>query len=215
MVCGAPASDRQEAYMTRLKSFVLTTVLGGLMVILPATIVMAVFNWLFVSVANLIQPLTNLLMARSQMREFVATVAVLVLMLAFCFLVGLAVRTGVGHWINLQIENALLKKIPGYSLVKETLSQFLGPSKQSPFSSVALVQIFENQTLATERHEDGRYSVFVPTGPNPTSGQIFHLKPEFVHPVDVKVEDAMRSIIACGSGSKCLVESLHRGTVAS
>jgi uncharacterized membrane protein len=41
----------------------------------------------------------------------------------------------------------------------------------------------------------------VPTGPNPTSGQIFHLPGEHVVLVDVGIDDAMRSIISCGAGS--------------
>jgi len=78
---------------------------------------------------------------------------------------------------------------------------------------VALVQIYGNDTLAsafvTDTHEDGSYTVFVPTGPNPTSGNIYHLPAHHVHPVDVSVEDAMRSIISCGAGSTLLVKQLQ------
>jgi uncharacterized membrane protein len=76
---------------------------------------------------------------------------------------------------------------------------------------VALVQLFGNETLAsafiTDRHPDGSCTVFVPTGPNPTSGNIFHLKAEYVHPVNVRIEDAMRSIISCGAGSQKLINA--------
>ena len=91
--------------------------------------------------------------------------------------------------------------------------QFIG-RKQSPFSKVALVQLFENQTKATafvtDEHPDGSFTVFVPTGPNPTSGQIFHLQGQYVHPVDVRVDDAMRSIISCGAGSTKLIEAADK-----
>lgn len=60
--------------------------------------------------------------------------------------------------------------------------------------------------FVTEQHVDGSYSVFVPTGPNPTSGNIYHLKKKYVHLVDVSVEDAMRSIISCGAGSGKLLK---------
>ena len=104
-----------------------------------------------------------------------------------------------------------MAKAPGYSLVKETVFQFLG-NKKSPFSSVALAQIFGNETMVscfvTDTHEDGSRTVFVPTGPNPTSGNIYHLEAKYVHPVDVSVEDAMRSIISCGAGSSTLLKKL-------
>jgi uncharacterized membrane protein len=67
----------------------------------------------------------------------------------------------------------------------------------------------------TDTHTDGTYTVFVPTGPNPTSGNIFHLKGEYVHPVDVPVEDAMRSIISCGAGSSRLIKQYKKEAVSS
>ena len=115
-----------------------------------------------------------------------------------------------GGWLFRSLESSLLNKVFGYNLIKETVTQFLS-SKQSPFSSVALVNVFGNETLmtafVTDEHEDGSYSVFVPTGPNPTSGNIYHLKKEFVHLVDISVEDAMRSIISCGAGSSKLIKA--------
>ena len=52
-------------------------------------------------------------------------------------------------------------------------------------------------------------TVFVPTGPNPTSGFIYHLPNEYIHKVDVKVEDAMRSVISCGTGSSALIQKMN------
>ncbi len=117
-------------------------------------------------------------------------------------------RTRLGKWLYSVLESMVFLKVPGYSLIKETVSQFLG-KKKSPFSSVALVQIFGNETLVsafiTDEHKDGTRTVFVPTGPNPTSGNIYHLPQNCVHPIDVSVEDAMRSILSCGAGSSVLM----------
>ena len=78
---------------------------------------------------------------------------------------------------------------------------------------MALVQAFENDTLMTafvvDKHSDGRYTVFVPCGPNPTTGYIFHMQPQYVHPVPIQVEDAFRSVISCGVGSKALLDAFH------
>jgi uncharacterized membrane protein len=59
----------------------------------------------------------------------------------------------------------------------------------------------------TDEHHDGLYSVFVPTGPNPTTGYIFHLKPKYVHHVDVPIENAIKSVISCGAGSSDLIDA--------
>ena len=90
--------------------------------------------------------------------------------------------------------------------------QILGRNK-SAFSRVALVKLFNNDTLVTtfitDEHEDGSFTVFMPTGPNPTSGNIFHLNKDSVFPVEVSVEETLRSIISCGAGSVITSYSIH------
>jgi uncharacterized membrane protein len=82
------------------------------------------------------------------------------------------------------------------------------------FTSVALVNIFGTDTLVTafitDEHADGSYTVFVPTGPNPTSGFMYHMKRKYVHKVDYPMEEAMRTVISCGSGSRKILDSYRR-----
>jgi uncharacterized membrane protein len=197
--------------MEKLKEFIKSTVIGGLLVILPLAIFVFTAGWLFDIVRSTINPLTEMLLARASLPSVAADVIVILLLVAVCFVIGFVVRTSLGKWLYNTLESRFLKKVPGYSLIKETVSQFLG-GKKAPFSSVALVQIYGNETMVsafvTDSHDDGSYTVFVPTGPNPTSGNIYHLKGKWVHPVDVSVEDTMRSIISCGAGSSMLIEKL-------
>lgn len=194
--------------MNRFKEFVKSTVLGGVLIILPLAIFFFALTWIFGLVRTAISPLTNIVMQKSPLQGIVADILVVALLIAVCFSVGVIVRTKLGKWLYLLLESNVFLKVPGYSLIKETVSQFLG-NKKSPFSSVALVQIFGNETLVsgfiTDEHKDGTRTVFVPTGPNPTSGNIYHLPKDLVHPVDVSVEDTMRSIISCGAGSSTLI----------
>jgi uncharacterized membrane protein len=197
----------------RTKNFFRTTVLGGVIVILPITILIFAFRWLFGIVGNAIKPLTDLAVAYiplpSRYDQPIATLLVLIVIFSLCFLVGLFIRTRLGLYLYSGLESSLLSKTPGYKMIKETVNQFFG-KKVSPFSSVALIQIFQNETLVTgfvtDKHAGDMVSVFVPTGPNPTSGFIYHLPKKYVHPVDVPVEDAMRSVISCGAGSSMLIE---------
>lgn len=208
--------------LTRTKTFFRTTLLGGVIVILPTIILGVAFKWLFGKVGDGIKPLTNLVVdlidLPDQYEELIATLIVLSVIILGCFSVGLFVKTRIGRWIYEGFERSLLSKAPGYKMVKETVNQFFG-KKESPFSSVALAQIFENDTMITafitDRHDNGIITIFVPTGPNPTSGFIYHLDQQYVHPVDVSVEDAMRSVISCGAGSDALIKGLEKGTALS
>jgi uncharacterized membrane protein len=202
--------------MKRLKNFFQSALIGGLLVILPLGIMIAIVAWIFSQVRRAIAPLTGLLMEQSTMQGVVADILVIGLIITACFVVGVLVRTRLGKWIYHTLESSFLKKAPGYTLIKETVFQFLG-NKQSPFSSVALVKIYGNDTMVsafvTDRHENGMCTVFVPTGPNPTSGNIFHLDSRFVFPVDISVEDAMRTIISCGAGSSELIRKREKSKV--
>ncbi|WP_372798705.1 DUF502 domain-containing protein [Pontiella sp.] len=199
----------------RTKNFLRTTIIGGVIVILPTIILVFAFRWLFGLVSKGIEPLTDLVINNIDLpdryNEAIATAIVISVIVLGCFLVGLFVRTRLGQIMFHGFENSVLSKAPGYKVVKETVNQFVG-RKESPFSSVALVRIFQNDVkvtaFITDRHDDGTVTVFVPTGPNPTTGFIYHLNKQYVHPVDVTVEDAMRSVISCGAGSEKLIQGL-------
>ncbi|HUT40428.1 MAG TPA: DUF502 domain-containing protein [Gammaproteobacteria bacterium] len=196
--------------MGKLKSFLKTSLLGGVVVILPVAILAAVSLWVFNLVTGLIEPLTRLLIKDSQLNEYAAEVIVIILIVVSCFFVGVLVRTRLGSFFYRVIETRILQLAPGYSMIKDTVLQIFGSRKDSPFSSVAIAQIFGNDTrvtaFITDKHADGSYTLFVPTGPNPTSGLIYHLDGKYVQPVKIPVQDAMRSIISCGAGSAKLMQ---------
>ncbi len=195
--------------MKKLKKFIRTTILGGVIVLLPVLLTGFLLNWLFNFITGLIYPLTKMVVEKAHMQKYVADVLVILIIIGICFMVGLLVRTKLGGFFHRQIEKRILKVMPGYTLFRNTIKQFLGQDK-APVSRVALVQAFGNSTLmtgfVTDEHPDGRYTVFVPSALNPTTGLILHLEKEYVHLVNVSVEETMRSIISCGAGSTLLLE---------
>jgi len=199
----------------RFNNFIRTSLLGGIVVVLPIIIFGFIVQWLFYFVSKVVHPATEIIFSKSEIEGFFADTLTVLIILAGCFLIGLFVKTKLGKWIYHNIENRILKVAPGYSLIKETIMQFVGRTKP-PFSSVALARPFGNETLMTalitDIHENGYYTVFVPTGPNPTSGYIFHLQKDQLHILDgVSVESTLRSIIGCGTGSTNLIKAYQRG----
>ena len=59
-----------------------------------------------------------------------------------------------------------------------------------------------------EEHEDGRYTIFVPSIPTPFAGAVFIADRERVHPLDVPFTEALRTVSKWGSGSKDLVAAM-------
>ena len=74
----------------------------------------------------------------------------------------------------------------------------------------ALVEIEDALVPAfiIEEHNDGRFTVFVPSVPTPFAGAVYILSRPRVHPVDVPFKQALQSISRWGSGSKDLVAAM-------
>jgi uncharacterized membrane protein len=195
--------------MKGLKKFLITTVLGGLGVVLPLVIIVLVFYWLYGYITGFMEPLVDLFFKDIAIYGWAAEILTIIIIIVSCFLIGLLVRTSYGKLAHMIVEDEFLKKIPGYGMVNDTVRYFTD-DKMTPFSQVALVKPFGNSTLmtgfVTDNHPDRSYTVFVPTGPNPTSGNIYHLERNLVTIIDISVEDAMQSIIGGGAGSSKLMK---------
>ncbi|OQW46066.1 MAG: hypothetical protein A4S09_16665 [Proteobacteria bacterium SG_bin7] len=198
--------------MKRLNNFLTTSILGGLLVILPATIVVAIFMWMFHTLADFLAPFTNVLTETTQIGGQLAHFIAIILLFVVCFFLGVLVRTNLGSFVYKFIENNIFYNFPLYKIVKEAITQFFGGNAQ--FSRVALVKPFDDSAMTTAfitaSHSDGSYTVFVPTAPNPTSGLIFHLPGNRVFPTDVSVDKAMRTVLSCGAGSQILLEKIRK-----
>jgi uncharacterized membrane protein len=196
--------------MKNLHHFIKQSIIGGVLVISPAIILFMIFRWAYQAVDALIKPLTDPIINRTAAPELVAELLVVLTLIFACFLVGSLTSTGIGKWLHARFDNILARLAPGYNLVRDIIQQLLGDKSDSPFrqGDVARVRLFgpdvatEATAIITSRHANGWFTVFIPTGPNPTSGLIYHLPPEQVQLIpEVKVDEALRTIIACGAGS--------------
>jgi uncharacterized membrane protein len=199
--------------MTRLRNFLLTTFLGGFVVLLPFVIFILLIKLIIGIVEGILAPLTNLLKNEFNLPvpEYLTSTVAILIVIILCFVIGLTIRTQFGRRSFRHLERTYLLRLPMYGTIKETVQQFSG-AKKMPFSDVVLVDVFSNGTrmtgFITDEHASGNYTVFVPTGPNPTNGFIFHVTAAQIQRLDdsVKTEDALRSIIAVGVGSSGIMK---------
>lgn len=195
--------------MKKINRFLLTTLIGGVVVILPVTLLILLAKFVFDFLRNITDPISQWINFGKITNDLIVDLLTLGMIIAFCFLVGLVVKTRFGKTIFHAIEMELLAKLPFYSTIKETVQQFAG-TKKSPFSQVVLADVFSNGTrmigFVSDEHADGRYTIFVPTGPNPTNGFIFMVDSDQLEMLDVRPDEAMRTIIAVGTGASSLFE---------
>ncbi|MDA3930182.1 MAG: DUF502 domain-containing protein [Prolixibacteraceae bacterium] len=198
--------------INRFNKFLRTTLIGGLAAILPLGLIIIFFRWIIGLIEKYLEPLVNLFETDTQISTIIVYSISVVAIIALFFFIGLFIQTRFGNMVLDHIEHTYLMKIPGYKTARDIVRQFVGGTR-SFFSEVVLVDIFNSGTLMTAFITDNKIkgnfvTVFVPTGPNPTSGNIYHLPKEKVIKSDISVDVAIKSIISCGAGSAEVFESI-------
>ncbi|HOI29162.1 MAG TPA: DUF502 domain-containing protein [Melioribacteraceae bacterium] len=198
--------------MNKLNLFLKTTFFGGFLVVLPIIVLIFVLNWFYEFLIENIRPITNLLVETARVSEVIAAVIAIIIMLLLFFLVGLLVQTRLGKFFFQIFEERLLKRIPIYRIIKETVIQLFGGEKMI-FKGVALIRPFHNDTIITafitDESPNGYITVFVPSAPAPTGGYIYHIRKEYVTKIDYPVEQAMRTVLSLGAGSKDFISKMQ------
>lgn len=187
-----------------MRGFFRTTFIGGLVALLPISMVIILFRWIINLIERYLGPVIDLVTdTDSKLYTLGLYLAAIIVIFLVFFTIGLVIKTRWGKFLNKQLETKYLMKIPGYKLARETVSQFFGKNR-SFFKEVVIVDLFNSGTLMTGFITDDQgeiITVFVPTGPNPTSGNIYHLPREKVLRTNAPVDLGMKTIISCGAGS--------------
>jgi uncharacterized membrane protein len=207
-----PIQDRQiflagkEQPMKFVREFVVSALVGGVVVVLPIYLAVLMLLKAMQSVAALVRPLAMLLPSWLAAEGLLSLVVVLFV----CCLVGIAVRTTMGKAVRARIERSLLEKIPGYALFRSLTQRVAGEGRESEWLP-ALAEIEDALVPAfiIEELGDGRFTVFVPSVPTPLAGAVYILDRKRVHPLDVPFTDAIKSVSRWGAGSKDLVAAMR------
>jgi len=190
--------------MKRFSRFVVSSLLSGLIILVPIYLSILLVLRAMQAVAGVVQPLAQLLPEWLPAERLLS----LLLVLLVCLLVGVAVRGPAGRAARDRLEKPL-ERIPGYALIRSMTQQVAG-SREEQVWKPALVEIEDALVPAfiIEEFEDGRFTVFVPAAPTPLSGAVYILTPERVHLLDIPFTTAVKSLSRWGSGSKELVAAM-------
>ena len=193
--------------MKALTEFTKSTLVGGLLVLVPIYFSVLLLAKAFAGLVKLLAPVTALLPESLHgLRHLVAMLTVVLL----CFAIGLAMRTRLGRRMFRGFERRVLEKIPGFGVLRGAVRRVSGRSDDAMFQPV-LVEIEEALTPAfiVEELDDGRCVVLVPSVPTPAAGSLYILTRERVHWVDAPVTEAIAVITRWGAGTSKLVKAMR------
>jgi uncharacterized membrane protein len=194
--------------MRYAREFITSTVVGGLFIVVPVYLAVLLLLKGMKSAAGLVRPFTVFVPDWIPAEGLLS----LVLVLALCFLVGVAVRTPAGRAVRERMEMVFFERLPGYGLLRSLTQRLAGDSEEHTWQP-ALVELEEALVPAfiIEELDDGRLTVFVPSVPTPLAGAVYVLGRERVHILDIPFTQAIRSVSRWGSGSKDLVAAMRNG----
>ena len=192
--------------MRRVAEITKTTLLGGVLVVLPLWVSVILLAKALMGMLALVSPVTAQLPPDMHLRR-IAGIAIVVLT---CFVAGVIVRTGPGLRAKNVLDRYLLERIPGYTLIRGLAGRLTGQAEDETFAP-ALVEIEDALVPAfiVEEHPDGRYTVFVPSVPTPAAGTVYILDRARVHLVDVPFTQAVAVISQWGAGSRDLLAAMR------
>lgn len=192
--------------MRGLAEFTKTTLIGGLLIVLPLWLSVLLLMRALAGVFALLGPVTAQLPPDMQLRRVVA----ILIVVAVCFVAGLVVRTGPGLHAKSLLDRYLLERIPGYTLLRGLAGRLTGREDGTTFAP-ALVEIEDALVPAfiVEELADGRYTVFVPSVPTPAAGTVYILDRTRVHLVDVPFTTAVSVISKWGAGAGALLGAMR------
>jgi uncharacterized membrane protein len=191
--------------MKRIGTFVVGSIIAGFLIVVPLYLAVLLLLKAMASLAGLVRPLAVLLPDWLP-AEGLLTLGLVVLL---CFLVGALVRTPVGRGIRERAETSLFDRIPGYAVIRSLTLQMVGQGEENVWKP-AFVEIEDAlvPSFIIEEHEDGRFTVFVPSVPTPFAGAVYVLDRERVHPLEIPFTSAMKPISRWGAGCRDLVGAM-------
>lgn len=187
-----------------MKSIFKTNVIYGLIVLVPLTVIVLII----VKIMELLDALAVAVGLHSTAGAALATVLALIVFVLLCFAIGAFVRTRIGSWYFEKIENAGLKRLPGYKIISNILKGSVG--KSSSLIPV-MVQLYGPGVAVlgfiVEESENGPVTVFVPTSPAITIGNIYIVDRERVTRLDAAASGLTECISQWGIGVQKIIVS--------
>ena len=193
--------------MRNFTGFIVNRLITGVLVVAPIYLTVLLLLKAAKSVLSIVQPVAKLLPEWMPAAQILS----LLMILFFCFFIGLGMKTPIGRATWERMENSLFQRLPGYALLRSLTQQLAGKTEDKTWKP-ALAEIEDALVPAfiIEELEDRSFTVFVPSIPTPLAGAVYILTSDRVHPLDVPFTQAIKTISRWGSGSKDLLAAMQK-----
>ncbi len=195
--------------MRTITEFFKNTIIGGFLVILPVLLLWGVFERALEMLVKIATPILHLvpktlLSDTAEHRQLVA----LLLLIVASFVLGALLRAALFRRMFRWLERRSFDRLPGYKVLRSLFSEAAQPESYGGFrpAMVLLSEGMQRPAYVIEDHQDGNFTVFLPSAPAPFSGMIHVVSRERIVFLDVKLRELAASIAQYGAGHKDLLK---------
>ncbi|MBI2774565.1 DUF502 domain-containing protein [Candidatus Dependentiae bacterium] len=198
----------EKSFITHLFDFFKSIFFNGLLVLLPITLTIAVFNVAFRLLKGWLAPIYRVEPAYLQSIPHSEIILVFLLILLVGAIFKLFFLKSFLHFLESIVARVPLFN-PVYSGIKQLVQAFTGQDKLT-FQNVVMVEfpragVYSIGFLTSEvpaeispNKAQRFYKVFIPTTPNPTTGFLIAVPEQELRTVDLSRQEAMSLIISGG-----------------
>lgn len=148
-----------------------TTILGGLLFLVPLVVLIFILSKAFEFSRAIAVPMGRVFPMDRIAGVALADILALGLILAISYLAGLAARGKVLVKPVARIERFLISVVPGYAVLKSTLTGLMGDNSAESLLQPVLIRLDDVHQIAFEVERlDDRSVVFLPGAPSAWSG---------------------------------------------
>jgi uncharacterized membrane protein len=173
--------------------FLKTTALGGAIFLLPLVVLGALLGEVAQIVITVAEALNKALPIDSPQAWTLFVLLAIVVLLAACFVAGLAARWTFGQRLSVWMERKLTLFFPRYVIVKARMAGSIGGEHAKTALKPVLVAFDDMLRIAfeVERQAGGLVAIYLPGAPDPWAGSVVYVEENRVRPLNVDFSQAL------------------------
>jgi uncharacterized membrane protein len=192
--------------MKHLISFTKTTIMGGIIFLIPFFIIVIVVIKAYEILRKIIGPLVTQFGIQHLLGKATVTLVISFILVLVCFLVGLLVRSGSIRDNFPQLDAMAIKMIPGYELLKAQSGESGVTDWRNTWQAIYL-KTTEGWRIAfvVELNAGAFSTIFIPDAPKMETGQVKLVSLQSIEFLPLTVKQAHQYLGKFGVGaSECL-----------
>jgi uncharacterized membrane protein len=187
----------------RSYGFLRTTLLGGVLFLLPLIVVCFLLGQAGQVVYAVAHAIGDRLEVQTATGYSILVAIALGFVVGSCFLAGLVARHSLGRWLSDQTERNLTLLYPRYAIYKDQIIGNIGGDIAEGRLKPVKVSFIDSMRLGleVERSAEGIVTVYLPSSPDPWSGTVAMVAAERVERIEVPYVEMMTSFEKLGADS--------------